>query len=593
MDNIFNSVKLTKPARNLFDLSFDNKSTVEFGELVPVLLQEMLPGDEVRLKQEVYVRLMPTLSPILHKVDVYLHTFFVPNRLIYDRWNDFLTGEVNDDAAHTPLTPPHTHFEDLGMVNRQLYQYGLSVFSPAPLEFTQPDPSNVPVWNTSYSEPAYPLGFLSDYLGLPTSVKDNYPCKTFDSLPISLLPFRAYQLIYNEYYRDENLIPELDFSREGGYFDSVYFASNMYETFSLFMLRHRAWRKDYFTASLPWTQKGAQVILPLGSSAPLTGNPSFAFANVVETGDRHWLTYNPATASGSATGGTLAIQDFSADGDWSLSRGSLQVDLSHASSASINDFRVALRVQEWLEKNARCGSRYIEQILAHFGVMTPDARLQRPEFLGGSKATLTVTEVLQSSPYDPDKGNYTPVGLPAGKVTGYDNNSDIHYYCYEHGYLMTIASVMPKANYYQGIPRHWTRTSLMDFYWPEFANLGEQGTFNHEIFVPFAASANQSPGLFTAYGDFGYMPRYMEYRCNQDTIHCDFRDSLDFWHLARQFNSAPALNEFFIDVFAVRDGLDRIFSVTTSTNGKHILMEVFNDFKALRPLPVYAVPSLA
>lgn len=580
MDNIFNSVKLSRPARNLFDLSYDNKLTLEFGELVPVLCQEMLPGDEVKLQQEVYCRFMPTLSPIMHKCDVYLHTFFVPNRLIYDQWNDFLT---NGKDGMTPEIPPYVTLSMLG-----------EVLNMAPRAVTDLWPASA-TWQ-------YPLGSLADYLGLPTVDKfwdpnaapqGLQPLGDYGDIPISLLPFRAYQLVYNEYYRDENLIPELQLAKDGGLKNRSYWQSHRQELKDLFSLRRRAWRKDYFTASLPWTQRGAQVLLPISGTAQVSGNLRFSFDETEYTGARHWLAMNPGgSTSGNFSGGALAQQDFSQDGTWSTSTDGMYVQLTGASTTSINDFRVALRVQEWLEKNARCGSRYIEQILAHFGVMTPDARLQRPEFLGGSKSTLTVSEVLQSSPYDSQK-NVSPVGLPAGKVTGYDNNSNVRYYVYEHGFLLTIASVMPKANYFQGVPKMWSRLSLMDYYWPEFANLGEQSTYRREIFVPFGVYDADPAPSYSANDTFGYMPRYMEYRCNEDSIHCDFRASLDFWHLARKFEVEPSLNRDFIEVRAEEDGLNRIFAVTPATNGKHILLEVFNDFQALRPLPVYAVPSLA
>lgn len=604
MDNIFNSVKLSKPSRNLFDLSFDNKLTLTFGELVPVLCQEMLPGDEFRLNTEAFVRFMPLLAPVMHKIDVSLHTFFVPNRLIFKEWNDFLVNNSangtavpvppNSGTLPDPIVMPSTDLDSLcGCINAVLNNGGV------------------------YDDLIHqnPIGSLADYLGIPTTgvntarigaIQDKPFALKQKSIRINLLPFRAYQLIYNEYYRDENLIAELSLFDDGGYRDEGYWSdpNNKSELVDLFTLRRRAWKKDYFTASLPWTQRGSQVILPIGGYAPVTGDIMLKFSDATDVNDRHWLTMNPGGVSSDTTlsQGTLAIQNFSADGSWSMSLENAYASLAYTSAGSINDIRAAFRIQEWLEKNARCGSRYIEQIMAHFGVMTPDARLQRPEFLGGSKFTVNVGEVMQTSPYPSQESVYPP-GIPFGKATAYDNQASCHYYCYEHGFVITIASVMPKANYFQGISRMWTRMSAMDYYWPEFANLGEQSTRMKELFVPLLDPNDPSYDVDPD-SDFGYMPRYTEYRCNEDTIHCDFRESLNYWHLARIFTDIPVLNQDFIEVRAEADGLERIFSVFPEGlaadveaskhdyYGKPIIMEVFNDFKALRPLPVYAVPSL-
>lgn len=604
MDNIFNSVKLSKPARNLFDLSFDNKLTLRFGELVPVLCQEMLPGDEVRLSSEVYTRFMPLLAPIMHKVDVSVHNFFVPNRLIFDQWNDFL---VNNTANGTLVpVPPSADISDVDpiiMPSTTLQCLGWCVNSIL---------NNGGAFDDQISQ--VPIGTLADYLGIPTTGVDTSTSQSIRDVPyignyadimINLLPFRAYQLIYNEYYRDENLIPELVLPVDGGYRDDAYWwdPDHQQEMIDLFTLRKRAWKKDYFTASLPWTQRGSQVVLPIVGTAPVYGTPVFDFGGVTSTGNRHWLAFNTPNSSGRVSTGNLTTQNFAADGVWNTNLLDAYADIGSVNTTTINDFRTALRVQEWLEKNARCGSRYIEQIMAHFGVMTPDARLQRPEFLGGSRFTVNIGEVMQTAPFAHTEESTYPPGIPFGKASAYDNRSSVHYYCYEHGFLMTIVSVMPKANYFQGISRMWTRMSAMDYYWPEFANLGEQATRRKEIFVPYGDPAN-FPNPKDPDEEFGYMPRYMEYRCNEDTIHCDFRESLKYWHLARIFTDEPDLNQDFIEVRSEADGLERIFSIFPEGlsedlqeakhlyYGKPILMEIFHDFRALRPLPVYAVPSI-
>lgn len=515
--NIFNSIKATRPKRNAFDLSHDVKLSFEMGELVPTLCMECVPGDQIHLGGESLLRFAPMVAPVMHRMDVTMHYFFVPNRLLWPNWEKYITNTMTD---------------------------GLLPAFPF-LNFRNSDFSN---------------NKLSDYLGLPTTLSSDDA-----AFHVSALPYAAYQCIYNEYYRDQNLIDEVDFVLNDG-------ANTGSKLIGLSTLRNRAWAHDYFTGSLPWPQKGAAVDLPLAQfndvpvklNSEVGGDPSVAWA--------------ANTVPGGTATNVGALQENNPD----MSAGTLWADTSDlvGQSTTINDLRRAFRLQEWLEKAARGGSRYIENILMHFGVKSSDARLNRPEYIVGLKSPVTISEVLNTT-----GTTEAPQGNMSGHGISVSQGRDGSYFCEEHGYIMCIMSVMPKPAYQQGIPKHFLKTNdPFEFFWPSFAHIGEQEVYNKEL-MAFSSDPAYDPN-----GTFGYVPRYAEYKYMPSRVAGDFRSSLDFWHAGRIFDPAtpPTLSGEFVEMKA--SDVNRIFAVEDS-GSDHLWSHVFHHIKAIRPMPKFGTPT--
>lgn len=518
--SIFNQVQMTGVPSNSFDLSHDVKLSMNMGDLVPVQIMECIPGDQVKLSSTVMARLAPMVSPVMHKIDIDVQHFFVPNRLLWQGWEKFITTGTPD------------------------------VSTPA-----------APYFQGSYT---HNIGGLADYLGLPTGVAMTQP--------INALPFAAYQKIYQDYYRDQNLISEFEPILNDGL--------NSYSD-NWFGLRKRAWNHDYFTSALPFAQKGDEVTIDLGTSAPVV--LSADGLSGVDTGV--WRTQAAVTAANATVttvgGGTTSSLARINDGGTYINatydpNGSLEADLSAASSITINQLRWAVKLQEFLERNARGGTRYIEHILAHFGVHSSDKRLQRAEFLGGSRQHMVISEVLQNAPSNADTD--TPQGNMAGHGISVGSGNDFKYFVEEHGFIISICSIRPKTAYYQGLHRLWTRFDPLQYAFPSFANLGEQEIYNKELYYSEADSLNDDV--------FGYIPRYSEYKYQDSRVAGDFREQLEFWHMARKFATRPQLNQTFIEcnpttrIFAVEDGVH------------HIYAQFLNDLTVRRRLPKYGIPTL-
>lgn len=535
MSKLFNQVSMRKPGRNVFDLSHERKFSFNMGELIPIFCEEVIPGDTFKMNTEVLMRLAPMVAPIMHRVNVFTHFFYVPNRLVWDNWSKFITGGETYDPNN---------------------------------------PASVPVFPTidilRDEDALIGRGQLADYLGVPNQIP-GAPIGVDCRIKLNALPFRAYQLIYNEYYRDQNLQAPLALTKTDGIVSTG-------EKEILVMKRKRNWEKDYFTSALPWTQKGGEVSIPLSGEVPVSLADPYT-ANTVKLVDS---TGDPST-DGDLNVSSGALRDASTSAAWIDPDGSLITNLEDANAAiTVNELRRSIKLQEWLEKNARAGSRYIEQILSHFGVVSSDARLQRPEYLGGGKNPVVISEVLQNSATDTTpQGNMAGHGISAGNQNGFKKFFE------EHGYVIGIISVLPRTAYQNGIRRHLLKDDKFDFFWPEFAHLGEQPVYNSEVWLQANIEDDPNNGKNS---EFGYQSRYAEYKFIPSSVHGDFAKftgGLDKWHMGRMFDSPPMLNDTFI---SSEDVTHRIFAVTDPSYHK-LYCQIYNNVKAIRPMPQFGTPS--
>lgn len=498
-NRIFQSVKGAKVRKSAFDLSHERKLSCEMGQLVPILVQETVPGDKWMIKSDLMIRVAPMLAPIMHRIDAYIHYFYVPNRIVWSGWEDFITNEEEDVVPHSGTN----HFNVVE-------------------------------------------GGLADHMGLPTG---NY----VDSLEtINMLPFYAYWKIWNEYYRDQNLQDEVD---------------NAVGVTKINTLLHRNYEKDYFTSCLPWAQKGGAVELPISNTVTYN-DPTRIIDDVTES-------YLKATDDADLSNRYLYPDSSTPVGDQDVIIDNID---SVDGTIDINDLRTATRLQRWLERNARAGTRYVEQLLAHWGVRSSDQRLNRPEYLGGGKTPIVISEVLNTNGATV---NNEDLGTMAGHGITVGGTNFAKKYTEEHGYIIGLLSIMPKTAYMQGMPKHFTRRTNLDFYWPEFSQLGEQEVKLKELFM--TTDGNDNDQLF------GYQSRYAEYKNIQSSVHGDFRTTLNHWHMTRELGSEPTLNSDFIKCDPSRDGINRIFPVES---GEHFWCQVYHKITAVRPMPFHNNPTL-
>jgi len=487
MANVFQTVQTARPRRSVFDLSYEKKMTGLMGKLYPIMCEECVPGDKWSIANRAVVRFQPLVAPMMHEVNMFVHYFFVPYRLLWSGWEDFITGGTEGDDVQV-----------------------------------------LPRWTISTAEIA---GSLWDYLGFPLVVP-------LGAMPIDF-PRSAYNTIWNEYYRNQNLQEPV--------------------TLTNGQILRRGWEKDYFTSALPWQQRGQSPALPYGGSAK-------AVWPAVDTNMTGNMLYGSALNNAPGSVATKTALE------------SNTVDLG-SSLFDISDLRLAVQIQRFLERNARAGARYVEFLKAHFQVSYNDSRLQRPEYIGGTRTPIQISEVLQTSATSSFTGQMeSPQGNLAGHGIGVSNGFAGTYFCEEFGLIMGILSIMPRTAYQDGINRQWLRETRYDFYFPEFANLSEQAILNAEICATGVEAENKDI--------FGYQGRYDEMRIKNSMTVAGMRDTFDYWHLGRKFDTAnpPQLDYTFI---LCAPG-NRVFAVQDEDT---MIINFGNILRAVRPLPQLAEPG--
>lgn len=530
MQHLFSQVPIIKTSRSAFNRSHGVKTTFDAGKLVPVLVDEVLPGDTFKLNATFFARVATLISPIMDNVYLESFFFYVPERLVYDKFVN-MCGEQEDPDDPTDFLFP-------------MYDFPSDVMTE---------------------------GTLMDYMGLPIKVKNR----------VRLEPFRAYWLIWNEWFRDENLQDSMKIERgEAG------FISKDHNDTEYYKLAPRGKRHDYFTSALPWPQKGPAVDLPFGGTADIVldsaniGLPTF---NLYNSKSKTNISGFVGQGSGYINVGSDDLgRGFSVNGQSTSnipvsSISGFNVDLTSATSVTINQFREAFQIQRWYERLARGGSRYVELVMSFYGVRIPDARLQRPEYLGGSSSRLDISTVPQTSA----SGNVTPQGNLAAFGTIAQKHHGFVKSFTEHGWIIGLVNVRADLTYQQGTNRMWYRETKFDMYWPTFAHLGEQVVYNKEIYTQGTVDDGKA---------FGYQERYAEYRYFPSMVTGKFRSTfdqpLDSWHLAQKFDSLPALSGEFIQD---NPPMDRVIA---TQDEPQFLLDCWFDMKCVRPMPVYSVPGL-
>lgn len=528
-------------SRSTFDRSSSIKTSFNVGDIVPFFLEEVLPGDTFNVRTSKVVRMQTLLTPMMDNVYLDSYYFFVPNRLVWNHWKEF-NGE-NTESAWIPTT-----------------------------EYSVPQ-------ITSPSD-GWSVGTLADYFGLPTGV---------GGLSVSALPFRAYALVMNEWFRDQNLQDPLVVPVDDATVAGVNSGNFVTDVAKGGLPYIAAKYHDYFTSCLPSPQKGPDVTLSVASQ----GNLPVASLDLTHTESTSPISFNRTVgssynvpmvmfgnqlvydASKKVDPGSVSFQTPGVNNLWAINSGNAIV-------ATINQLRMAFQIQKLYERDARGGTRYIEVLKSHFGVTSPDARLQRPEYLGGNRVPINVNQVIQQS--GTGAGADTPQGTVVGMSQTTDSNHDFIKSFTEHGYIIGVMVARYDHTYQQGIERHWSRKTRFDYYWPVFANIGEQAVLNKEIFAQGTTKDNEVFGYQEAWSDYRYKPNRVT-----GEMRSAYEQSLDVWHLADDYASLPSLSDSWIR--EDKTTVDRVLAVKSIVSDQ-LFADIYIQNRATRPMPMYSVPGL-
>lgn len=521
-------------SRSTFERNSSVKLTANVGQVIPFYVDEVLPGDTFSIDTSKVVRLQTLITPIMDNIYLDTYWFFVPNRLVWEHWREFC-GE-NSQSAWVP-----------------------------PVEYTIPQ-------LTAPASSGWSVGTIADYMGIPTGVA---------GLSVNALPFRAYALIMQEWFRDENLLDPLNIS-VGDATQTGVNTGNYITDCALGGLPFVAAKyHDYFTSCLPSPQKGPDVLIPVAEA----GNyPVYAtsvshdvpteYQNPLQytiDGANRYLTSQSNNAAWFYSGSGSATEGYPTN--------LLAVASGNAASATINQLRLAFQIQRLYERDARGGTRYIELLKSHFGVTSPDARLQRPEYLGGNRIPLSVEQVVQSS-----ETATTPQGATTGMSLSIDSHSDFTKSFVEHGILLGLCIARYHHTYQQGIERMWSRQSRFDYYWPALANIGEQAVLNKEIYAQGTDEDNEVFGYQEAWADYRYKPSRVA-----GEMRSQYAQSLDVWHLADDYDALPTLSPGWIQEDS--STVNRVIAVSDSL-ANQLLMDIYISNRTTRPMPLYSIPGL-
>ena len=542
-------------SRSTFDRSASVKTSFNVGDIIPFFLEEVLPGDTFDVRSSKVVRMQTLLTPMMDNVYLDTYYFFVPNRLVWTHWKEF-NGE-NTESAWIPQT-----------------EYSVP-------QITAPTGG----WS---------VGTLADYFGLPTGVA---------GISVSALPFRAYALVMNEWFRDQNLqdplvVPVDDATVQG--VNSGTFVSDVAKGGKPYIA---AKYHDYFTSCLPSPQKGPDVTLSVASQGdlPVMTGAEIPFADYKRRSESDpfpnrfliktttgginpsgWATFNQGLSSNSSGQLDGYTNGASSSGTAAYPTNLWAVNSGNAIVATINQLRLAFQIQKLYERDARGGTRYIEVLKSHFGVTSPDARLQRPEYLGGNRVPINVNQVIQQS--GTGAGADTPQGTVVGMSQTTDSNSDFMKSFTEHGYIIGVMVARYDHTYQQGIERHWSRKTRFDYYWPVFANIGEQAVKNKEIFAQGNSKDDEVFGYQEAWSDYRYKPNRVT-----GEMRSAYAQSLDVWHLADDYSSLPSLSDCWIR--EDKNTVDRVLAVKSSVSNQ-LFADIYVKNRATRPMPMYSIPGL-
>ena len=538
-------------SRSTFDRSSSVKTSFNVGDIVPFFLEEVLPGDTFNVRTSKVVRMQTLLTPMMDNVYLDSYYFFVPNRLVWNHWKEF-NGE-NTESAWIPTT-----------------------------EYSVPQITSPAV--------GWSVGTLADYFGLPTGV---------GGLSVSALPFRAYALVMNEWFRDQNLQDPLVVPVDDATVVGVNTGNFVTDVAKGGLPYIAAKYHDYFTSCLPSPQKGPDVTLSVASRSVLpvvARSGEYVDAALTSTlvmghknGNSWQNIVNPVTLAAHGNEADVNGAVASASGvttsaaSYGLTPKNLwAIDSGNAIVATINQLRMAFQIQKLYERDARGGTRYIEVLKSHFGVTSPDARLQRPEYLGGNRVPINVNQVIQQS--GTGAGADTPQGTVVGMSQTTDSNHDFMKSFTEHGYIIGVMVARYDHTYQQGIERHWSRKTRFDYYWPVFANIGEQAVLNKEIFAQGTAKDNEVFGYQEAWSDYRYKPNRVT-----GEMRSAYELSLDVWHLADDYASLPSLSDSWIR--EDKNTVDRVLAVKSSVSDQ-LFADIYVSNRATRPMPMYSVPGL-